>query len=260
MHQSKPKHLLTCANHPMACLHHRMGASMHDRSYFCIARLLVVNTGEDTELEERSSGRGGQQHDSRLSQQARLVTVTILHAVCGCKSGLSGNCHHLQTLLQLVRVLSRSDFEWTQREALTCTGAVCTWLWDHQRGGKEHSIFWGQRLGDIPSLVGGAKNPRNQPRGFSGSVRSESGGSKGKKDGTRRTRTVRNRPSEYKKTYDSRTGSTAGLLSPREFSFFCELMTDIRLAAKANMEKGGRRSGQTTVRAQDMLPPRPSTM
>ena len=166
MHQSKPKHLLTCANHPMACLHHRMGASMHDRSYFCVARLLVVNTGEDTELEERSSGRGGQQHDSRLSQQARLVTVTILHAVCGCKSGLSGNCHHVQTLLQLVRVLSLSDFERTQREALTCTGAVCTWLWDHQRGGKEHSIFWGQRLGDIPSLVGGAKNPRNQPRGF----------------------------------------------------------------------------------------------
>ena len=59
----------------LACLHRRMGASMHDRSYFCIARLLVVNTGEDTELEERSSGRWGQQHESRLTQQARLVTV-----------------------------------------------------------------------------------------------------------------------------------------------------------------------------------------
>ena len=231
---------------------------MHDRFYFCIARLLVVNTGENKEQEERSSGGGGQEHESRISQQARLVTVSILHAVCGCKSGLSGNCHHVQALLQLVRVLSLSDFEQTQREALTCTGAVCTWLWDHQRGGKEHSIFWGQRLGDIPSLMGGAKNPRNQPLGISGSVRSESGGSNGKKDGTRRTRTVRNRPTEYKKTYDSRTESTAGVLSPREFSIFCELMRDIRLAAKANMEKGGRRSGQTTLRAQDMLPPRPS--
>ena len=150
----------------MACLHHRMDASMHDRSYFCQARLLVVNTCEDTELEERSSGHGGKQHESRLSQQARLVTVSILHAVCGCKSGLSGNCHHVQTLLQLVRVLSRSDFERTQREALTCTGVVCPWLWDHQRGGKEHSIFWGQRLGDIPSPLDGAKSPRNQPRGI----------------------------------------------------------------------------------------------
>ena len=101
---------------------------MHNRSYFCQARLLVVNTGEDTELEKRSSGHGGQQHESRLSQQARLVTVSILHAVCGCKSGLSGNCHHVQTLFQLVRVLSLSDFERTQREALTCMGVVCTWL------------------------------------------------------------------------------------------------------------------------------------
>ena len=100
---------------------------MHDRSYFCRARLLVVSTGEDTELEERStSGREGQQHESRLSQQARLVTVSILRAVCGYKSELSGNCHHVQTLFQLVRVLSLSDFERTQREALTCTGAVCT--------------------------------------------------------------------------------------------------------------------------------------
>ena len=221
-----------------------MDASTHDRSYFCIARLLVVNTGEDTELEKRSSGRGGQQHESRLSQQARLVTVSILHAVCGCKSGLSGNCHHVQTLLELVRVLSLSHFEQRQREALTCTGVVCTWLWDHQGGGKEHSIFWGQRLGDISSLVGGAKNTRNQPRGISGSVRSESWGSKDKKDGTQRTRTVRNRPIEYKKIYDSRTGSTAGLLSPREFSNFCDFMTDIRLAAKANLEKGGRVQGR----------------
>ena len=79
-------------------------------------------------------------------------------------AGARADCRATATMCRrcsnsFVRVLSLSDFERTQREALTCTGAVCTWLWDHQRGGKEHSIFWGQRLGDIPSLVGGAKNP-----------------------------------------------------------------------------------------------------
>lgn len=234
---------------------------MHNRSYFCLARLLVGKGLEDEEMKDRSSCRGGQQYDSRLAPPARLVTVSILHAVCGCPAGLSGNCHHIHTLLQLVRVLSLSDFESTQRDALTCTGEVFTWLWDHQRGGKEHSIFWGQRLGDIPSLYGSAKNPRNQARGIAGNLRRESELSKGKEDGARRTRTIRNRPREYQKTYDSRLGSsTAGLLRPSEFEGYCAFMTAVRLGAKANLERGGRRSGQTTVRAQDKLPPRPSAI
>ena len=113
----------------MACLHHRVNAPMHDRSYFCQARLFVVN---GTELEECFSGREDPPRDKcHHSPQARLVTVSILHAVCGRKSGLSGNCHHVHTLLQLVCVLTLSDFEQTQGEALTYTGQLCNWLWNH---------------------------------------------------------------------------------------------------------------------------------
>ena len=250
----------------MACLHNRVNASMHDRSYFCQVRLHVIDS---TELEECSSGRKDTPQDKHHhSPQARLITVSILHAVCGCKSGLSGNCHHVHTLLQLIRVLTLSDFEQTQGEALTCTGQLCDWLWNHQKGGSEHSVFWAQPVSHMTSLYDGAKNPRNQPRGIPGSVLSYerdratggSGGAGGKDAREKRTRTVRNRPREYKKTFDSRTGNPAGLFCPRERSDMTEVMEEIRFMAEVNMEKGGRRTGTSTVRAQDRFKPRHATI
>ena len=75
-------------------------------------------------------------------------------------------------------------------------------MWDHQKAGKEESVFWGKTVGEVPVLYGGAKNPKKQKGGVIGMVVAEKNSrASGHPPTERHEKIIVNRTREYTSTF-----------------------------------------------------------
>lgn len=85
----------------------------------------------------------GEKHTGE--SEGRKLAVRVIQRRSCCTAGTEGGCHHICTLLQLIRLLGMTSNELAHVDPVTCTGRQCTWIPKYNAGGRvrERNIWWG---------------------------------------------------------------------------------------------------------------------
>ena len=147
---------------------HRANASMQSQSYFTYVRLAVHELGGEEQEEEMGTQDDGVDIGDVASSSELYVATTVQNANCECTAGVSGGCHHVCMLLQLVRLLQMSSRELLCQNPLTPTGRACKWILEHCRGGrgKEDNGWCFMPLSLVADDLRDTRDPKRQCLGL----------------------------------------------------------------------------------------------
>ncbi len=110
------------------------------------------------------------------AQPVRFLATAVLRALCECRAGRGGKCHHVAMVLQLIRLLGMTGRELESWDPTTVTGRTCQWLLNHQIGGRgpDDNAFWGMTLPEMAQHCRKIRDPKGSPM-FSEAVRQSRG-------------------------------------------------------------------------------------
>lgn len=153
----------------------RIRASMNPHYYNAYVKLAVVRVAEadsfapDDDCDsdgDRAEGDGVLYGDGSGGGGWRLLATRVVSALCQCKAGRKGLCHHVCMILQLMRLLQMSVQQVNDFNPVTSTGRPCQWILNHCRGGREgeENTWWGMVLPEMAAASREIRDPRGQER------------------------------------------------------------------------------------------------
>lgn len=139
---------------------------MHQKWYNVYVKIAVHDTAEAVAVREAPSpDQEGLGELGGPGSTARRLATVILRALCECRAGRSGKCHHAAMVLQLLRLLGMTGRELEAWDPTTVTGRTCQWLLNHQSSGRGpgENVFWGMTLPEMAQECRKTRDPKGSP-------------------------------------------------------------------------------------------------
>jgi len=130
---------------------------MHDKWYNVYVKIEI----QHADLEPASSS----DQEQPDVQPIRWLATAVLRALCECRAGRAGKCHHVAMVLQLLRLLGMPGRELESWDPTSVTGRTCQWLLNHQAGGRDSNdnVFWGMTLPQMAQECRKVRDPKGSP-------------------------------------------------------------------------------------------------